>query len=218
MRVGLVTPCVQSSVRPTPGRLEVTVRSSLAVLAVLVFVVLGAGPASAEPPVELSGAITDEVGVLGGDAASVQQSVDELVDARDVTVHAVFVRSFGTADDVDWVAETAALSGLGESDVLLAVAVGDGDYEYGWWIDDESVLRPARVQGVVDGGVVPQLDAGNWAAAVIALADGLQPRGGPASEASSWSAAKTLVVVGCAAGVLVAGHLLSRRRRPVGSP
>ena len=105
--------------------------------------VLGGGQASAEPPVQISDHLTDDAAVLGDGAAAVREALESQAANSDVTLHAVFVSSFDTQGDADWLEQTAQRSALEASDVLLAVAVGPATYDYGWWMDDSSPLSEA---------------------------------------------------------------------------
>lgn len=184
----------------------------------LVLLVFRPAPASAEPPLEVTGQITDEIGALGSGAASAWASVEELSAEDQLGLHAVFVSSFDSADAGEWAEDTARLSELGESDILLAVAVGHESYEYGWWIDESFPLSGADVESAISGEVAPQLEAGNWSGAVVALSEQLQSlaatHADDASQTPPWSANKTLLVAGIIGAVLLAAHLLSRRRSP----
>jgi uncharacterized membrane protein YgcG len=186
------------------------------VLATLVLVLLVHGPASAVPPLEVSDQITDEVAALGTGAAAAQEAVDELAADDDVNIYAAFVPSFDGADVDDWAQRTALLSELDESDILLAVAVSEETYEYGWWVDRSFTLSVVDVENVISDDVEPQLDAGDWSGAVVALSEQLGSLVNEKEDASEsqWSATTTLLVVGGVAAVLLGAHLLSRRRTP----
>ena len=194
-------------------------RSRAVLLIAALLVLLGAGPASAAEPLELSDRVTDEAGVLGDGESAVRAAVDELAADSDIDLYAVLVSSFDTAAGTDWVEETAASSALEGNDVLVAVSVDDGDYDYGWWVDESFPLAEDDVQSVLDSELVPRLEAGDWGGGVIGVAGALAPLadGAAADEtsdegSSTWSATTTVLVVAGVAAVLVAGHLLSRRR------
>ncbi|SNS38347.1 Uncharacterized membrane protein YgcG, contains a TPM-fold domain [Geodermatophilus saharensis] len=195
-------------------------RRPVVVVGVAALLSLVAGPAAAEPPLEVTDRVTDEVAALGAGAEAARTAVADLAAEADLGVHAVFVSSFDSADPGTWAEDTAQLSGLGESDLLLAVAVGQETYEYGWWVDDSFPLSQVDVEGVVADDVQPRLDAGDWSGAVVTLSEGLGALAGPAEEDEAagpqWSATRTLAVVGGVAAVLLAAHLLSRRRSSTG--
>lgn len=211
------------------GRLVVVVGALLSVLLVH-------GSASAEPPLEVTGQITDEVGALGTGAAPAREAVEELAAEQDVGLYTVFVSSFDSIDAGAWAEATAELSELDESDLLLAVAVGEDTYEYGWWVDESSPLSVVDIEDAMSDAVRPHLEADQWSGAVVTLSEQLRSLAAPAAEvepaaedesaaedasaaaeASSggqWSATTTLLVVGGVVLVLLVAHLLSRRRPP----
>jgi uncharacterized membrane protein YgcG len=206
---------------------EVTVRSPLAVLAVLAFVLLSGGPASAAPPREVTQQLTDDSVVLGADGrATIREAVDELAADSGIELYTVIVSTFDSVPPDEWVAQTADLSGLEGSDVLFAVAVGQETYEYSWWVDEAFPLLEVDVENAIGTEVEPALETGDWAGAVSTLAGRLGSLAGadgsaetpeaadaaPAAEGRAWSATTTVLVVGGLAVVLLVAHLLSRRR------
>ena len=186
------------------------------VLATLVLVLLVHGPASAVPPLEVPGQITDEAAALGTGAAAAREAVDELAADDDVNLYAAFVPSFDGADADDWAQRTALLSELDESDILLAVALSEETYEYGWWVNESFPLSEVDVENVISDDVAPRMEAGDWSGAVVTLSEQLGSLVNEEEEASDsqWSATTTLLVVGGVAVVLLGAHLLSRRRTP----
>lgn len=213
-------PCVESA--PAWHELgspwEVSLRRSVVVLGALALLSV-AGPASAEPPVEMTEQITDRVGALGSGAPAAEQAVADLAAEDDLALHAAFVSSFGSTPSGDWVEETAQLSELGGSAILLAVAVGaDGTYQYSWWADETFPLAEEDVEAVMTREVEPRLEAGDRSGAVVALATQLRSLAEPgaaedaAAQAAPWSATTIILIVGGVAVVLLAAHLLSRRK------
>ncbi len=195
-------------------------RRLLVVLGALALTLLTSGPASAAPPLGVSGPITDEVAALGAGTADARSAVEALAAEDGLGLHAVFVSGFDAMDAGDWAESTAQLSGLEETDMLLAVSVGEGTYEYGWWVDESFPLIEVEVEEVVSTQVEPRLEGGDWSGAVVTLADQLRALAVAEEEAAQepqWSATQTLLVVGGIAVVLVAAHLLSRRRSSTGS-
>ena len=191
-------------------------RRPVTVLGALALVLAGAGTASAEPPLEVTGQITDQAGVLGTGKPAAERAVADLAAEDDLDLYAVFVSSFDNADPGEWAQDTAQLSGLDENDVLLAVAVGDATYEYGYWVDEDFPLSEVDLERAVTGEVDPRLAAGDRSGAVRALAVQLQELTAAeeeaAREAAPWPASTIILVIGGVAVVLVAAHLLSRRR------
>jgi hypothetical protein len=98
---------------------------------------LAAGPASSVPaadPVDLGGAyVLDRAGVLHGDTTAVREAIDRLFDERGTQLFVVYVDEFsGTSSDQDWANETAIRSGLGDRDILLAIATDERVYARRW--------------------------------------------------------------------------------------
>ncbi len=191
-------------------------RRLVTVLGALALALSAAGTASAEPPTEVTDQITDQAGVLGTGAAAAEQAVADLAAEDDLGLYAVFVSSFDGADPAEWARDTARLSDLDETDVLLAVAQGDATYEYSWWVDEDFPLSEVDLERALTSEVEPRLTAGDRSGAVVALASQLQDlvatEEETARQADPWSATTIMVVIGGVAVVLLAAHLLSRRR------
>ncbi len=185
------------AVGPVAAALLVAVLA--AVLAVLV-----APPAAAQPPARLADQLTDDAGVLDAAGRSaIAQAQQQLRDAGGTQLFVVFVPGFDGRSGSDWAAGTAAASGLGGGDVLLAVAVQDR--AYGVDVPQDFRLDAAAIDALVAQDVEPRLADGDWAGAAVAFADGLAPGSPP------WAA------IGSGAVLLAAGAggyaLLRRRRR-----
>jgi TPM domain len=182
------------------------VRRLSVLIGVLVLLVLGAGGASADPPLRLDGRVTDRAGVLGpGGIAEVEVAIEQLRAESGVDLFVVFVESFDGAGGQEWADETAARSQLGDEDALLAVAVGDR--AYGVSVAEGFPISESRVDEVRTEDVEPRLAGGAWAGAAVAMADGLRTGGGGSG------AVLGLVVVGGAAAIGVGAYVLTRRRR-----
>ncbi|MFE7759603.1 TPM domain-containing protein [Streptomyces sp. NPDC057429] len=160
--------CRTRTFRPsTPGR------ALLAALAVLCWIALPAAPdARAEDPVVLSrdGQITDKVGALGDREPQTEAALDRLFEERRVQLFVAYVRDFSGRDAQTWTDETANRNGLGQEDVLLAVATHDRQYAYA--VDRGSRLTDAQLQEVADTAIEPALRENDWAGAAIGAADG----------------------------------------------
>ncbi len=149
-------------------------RSILAVTALSAGLLAGvAGPAAAVPPIDLAGAyVLDETGVLDGQVASVEQAIDRLFEASGAALYVVVVDRFeGSLDGLAWADETAALSGLGDRDALLAIAVGDREYASS--IGSGFPATDAQLAAAETDALVPELRDDNWAEGIIAYADSL---------------------------------------------
>jgi hypothetical protein len=163
--------------------------------------------ATAEPPFRLPAQVTDNAGALSGsERAQVQSALDTLYDDKRVQLFVVFVDSFDGAGGQNWAENTRQLSGFGDDDALLAVAIVDREFEF--QVPDAAAGGVAgRADDVRRDIIEPALRNDDWAQAAIGAADGLN-----ASEAAtSWTG--ILIVLGLLV-VLTLGLLVwSRRRR-----
>ncbi|HWU05500.1 MAG TPA: TPM domain-containing protein, partial [Streptomyces sp.] len=159
--------------RTGKSRPSIPGRVLLAALTAVCWIALAGGPgARAEDPVPLSrdGQITDRVGALGGRESQVEAALDRLFEERQVQLFVVYVRDFSGRDARTWTDETANRNGLGQEDVLLAVATHDRQYAYS--VDQGSRLTDAQLQDVANTAVEPALRQNDWAGAAIGAADG----------------------------------------------
>ena len=189
-------------------------RRLTAVLAPLAAVVLlGAGPALAEPPFDVPEQVTDRAGVLVGDESAVEEAVADLQAEEQVQLFVVYVDSFDGVDPDAWVEETAELSGFGGNDVLFAVAVEDRLYEFS--VAQDFPLSNEEIQQLIASDVEPELTAGDFDGAAVAFAEGLGSGGGDGGGGGLG----TVAVVGGIAAVAGGAYLVTRsRRRPQGPP
>lgn len=143
-----------------------------AVAAGLLLSVSPLAPAAAAPPLDLEGAyVLDETGVLDGETARVEQSLDALFDAGGAQVFVVVVDTFDAAlDGLAWADETAALSGLGDRDGLLAIAVESREFA-----TSIGVSFPASDSDLTaaEDALISELRDDRWADGIIAYADTL---------------------------------------------
>lgn len=128
--------------RPRSGpRSRIFVRAGLALAAALLALggwgVAQAPPARAEDPVTLSrqGQITDRVGALGNRQAAVAAALDELYADRRIQLFVAYVDDFSGRSAQSWADATAQKNGLGQDDLLLAVATGARQYAYSADVD-----------------------------------------------------------------------------------
>ncbi|MFB4422172.1 TPM domain-containing protein [Streptomyces sp. QL37] len=212
------------------SRLSIPGRVLVAALAAVLWTTLPGTPgARAEDPVTLSreGQITDRVDALGDRERQVEASLDRLFEEQRVQLFVAYVRDFSGRDAQTWTDETANRNGLGQEDVLLAVATHDRRYAYS--VDQGSRLTDAQLQDVANTAIEPALRQNDWAGAAIGAADGYAAvlGGGPVptpaitpgtadpgSDSDSGASANLIVpvavlVVVCA----VAAFALTRRRR-----
>ncbi|MEV0006823.1 TPM domain-containing protein [Streptomyces sp. NPDC047973] len=152
---------------PIPGRVLV------AALAALFWIAPAGGRAAlAENPVPLSrdGQVTDRVDALGDREAQVGEALDRLYEEHRVQLFVVYVRDFSGRSAQTWADETANRNGLGQEDVLLAVATHDRQYAYS--VDRGSRLTDAQLLDVANTAIEPALRQNDWAGAAIGAADG----------------------------------------------
>lgn len=178
-----------------------------AVLVLLGLALFGFGgtAAQADPPIDVTGEITDTAGVLSSsDEAKVQNAVDEYQDATGFQLFVVYVKSFDGLSGRDWAHETAIKSGLGTTETLLAIATDDR--RYGTSIPGDHPISDSDFNRVEADKIEPALNEDDWAGAAIAAAEGYTD----AAEGSGlpWGA----ILIGGAA-VAGGGALLVRRMR-----
>ncbi|MFE9724509.1 TPM domain-containing protein [Streptomyces sp. NPDC005794] len=128
--------------------------------------------ARADDPVDLSrqGQITDRAGALGSRTGQVEDALDRLFEERRVQLFVVYVRDFSGRDTQTWADGTANRNGLGQEDVLLAVATHDRQYAYS--VDQGARLTDAQLQDVANTAIEPALRQNDWAGAAIGAANG----------------------------------------------
>lgn len=192
------------------------------------------GAALAAPPLSLDpGLVTDDAGVLGSDTEAMDEALERLESEHGVQLFVVFVRSFDGMDSNDWADETASINGLGVKDVLIAVAVADG--QYAWSVDSDFPLTDSQLAAIASDDIEPKLRDEEWAGAVTAAADGFRTTldeaadegaGASTSNGSGGSSPWACLIPGglLAAGGGVAAFFASRRKKrgggtgPAGEP
>lgn len=94
------------------------------------FLLAGAGPAFAEHPVSLDGGyVIDSVDAVGGDGPRIISALDSLYDTTGIQLFVVYVDEFTNPGlPLEWADTTAAINGLGDEDLLLAVAISQRQY------------------------------------------------------------------------------------------
>lgn len=159
-------------------------------------------PASAEKPIDVTGQITDEAGVLGAEQAEVRQALDRFFDRTGLQLFVVYVPTFDDLTGEEWAAQASEKSGLGKGDVLLAVATKDRAYGYD---SDDETFTDDELQEVDRTRILPQLREDDYAGAAIEAADGF----GDAAEDEFPVGLVALIGV----VVLLVGALVVRRIR-----
>ncbi|MBH0025180.1 TPM domain-containing protein [Salinibacterium sp. SWN248] len=133
---------------------------------------LTATPALADDPVSLDGAyVVDSAGVLAGDSGDVTDALDLLYDRAGIQLFVVYVDEFtNPSSPIDWADATAEANGLGDDDLLLAVAVSQRQYALS--VSADAPLTDVQLDAA-EAAIESQLRDDNWGQAAIAGADSL---------------------------------------------
>jgi hypothetical protein len=147
-------------------------------VAVLGTAIALAAPAAAvaEPPVDLGGAyVFDSIGAVKGQEAEITNALERLAADTDVQLFVVYVDSFdGVSSGQSWADATAERNGLGNNDVLMAVAVDDRNYQLSY--PNQFELSDTKTGQIESELIEPRLTKNDWAGAAIAAADGLREK------------------------------------------
>jgi uncharacterized membrane protein YgcG len=143
------------------------------VLAVLTVGVLLAPTAIGQPPFRLPSYVNDGANALSGSQFSdVQQAVDRLYNDRRIRLWVVYVDTFSGQDAVSWTEATMRASDINANeDAVLAVATGDRAYT----LHVPDSVSTSTADDLRRNKIEPALRQGDWAAAAIAAAEGLNP-------------------------------------------
>ncbi|MGK5728207.1 TPM domain-containing protein [Streptomyces sp. URMC 124] len=126
----------------------------------------------ADTPLDLDagGRITDTVGALGRRRAQVTTALERLRTTHRVQLYVTYVRDFSGRSARAWADATADRNGLGEHEVLLAVATHGQQYAVS--ADKRSGFRADQLKAVADTAIAPAVAQHDWAGAAIGAADG----------------------------------------------
>ncbi|MFC1415098.1 TPM domain-containing protein [Streptacidiphilus cavernicola] len=154
-------------------RLSAVTTAITTVLGVLVLLVLP-GSARADGPITLdrTGQITDKVGALGQRRPEVATALRNLDTSRHLQLFVAYVNGFSGQSASAWAHATAQRNGLGQDDLLLAVATHDRQYAVS--ADNDSGLTQSQINQVNTLAIEPALRQNDWAGAAIGAADGYQ--------------------------------------------
>jgi hypothetical protein len=145
-----------------------------ATLALAAAMILLTSPAArADDPVDLDGAyVLDRAQVVTGETARIQTALDSLYERARIQLIVVYVDTFDNpSDPVEWADTTAIANGLGEDDLLLAVAVDDRQYALS--IGPGFTLTDAQLDDA-ELAIEERLRDNRWADAAIAGAQSLE--------------------------------------------
>ncbi|MET9853551.1 TPM domain-containing protein [Streptomyces sp. NPDC006450] len=212
------------------------VRTGLALAAALLaltgWATATAPAARADDPVTLSqqGQITDRVGALGDRTAEVTAALDKLYADRKIQLFVTYVRDFSDRSAQSWADATAQKNGLGQNDVLLAIATGARQYAYS--ADVDSGFTKEQLAEVAQTAIEPALKQNDWAGAAIGAANGYDavlggrpvpapvivpgeadPGGAAASGGESGAGDFVLPVVAVGAAGALGAYAYTRRKR-----
>ncbi|MGW2600090.1 TPM domain-containing protein [Streptomyces klenkii] len=192
----------------------------------------------ADTPLDLDagGRITDTVGALGQRRGQVTTAIERLRTTHRVQLYVTYVRDFSGRSGRGWADATADRNGLGEHDVLLAVATHGRQYAVS--ADKRSGFRADQLKAVAATAIAPAVAQHDWAGAAIGAADGYsavlqgQPVRPPAITPGSPDPGGEGLVPGhrrvwapvamggalCLLGLYLCARRASRRRRAAQAP
>jgi uncharacterized membrane protein YgcG len=184
------------------------------VLAGLAAAVLVAPRAVADPPLRLPDYVTDKAGVLTqGQRVQVETAVNDLYNSRRIRLWVVYVDDFSGQDPGSWAQTTYRTSNLGAYDAILAVATVDRAYAFEVPTTVKNVSQ-SQVDNLRRNEVEPALRRGDWSAAAVAAANGLNTSGSTGAKVSLSTVLVPIgVVVFLLAGLLLVMQWRRRRRR-----
>jgi uncharacterized membrane protein YgcG len=184
------------------------------VLAGLAAAVLVAPRAVADPPLRLPDYVTDKAGVLTqGQRVQVENAVNDLYNSRRIRLWVVYVDDFSGQDPGSWAQTTYRTSNLGAYDAILAVATVDRAYAFEVPTTVKNVSQ-SQVDNLRRNEVEPALRRGDWSAAAVAAANGLNTSGSTGAKVSLSTVLVPIgVVVFLLAGLLLVMQWRRRRRR-----
>lgn len=189
---------------------------ALALLTALLTAMVGglglllAPQARADAPMFVPDPLTDltTAQVLESGASDATAAIAKVQDEGKYRLWAVYVDSFDGTSGYDWSDESAAMSSLSTSDVLIAVAVEDR--AYGLWAGDDisDSLYDQIEDNVIDALTAAADDGAPWSDAIVAAADTLTGSGG-SGGASGWI---VLGVVGVGAAGVTAWAVTRKKK------
>ncbi|MGO1317217.1 MAG: TPM domain-containing protein [Cellulomonadaceae bacterium] len=203
------------SARPTAALM------ALAVAFAFLMTMLAAGPARAESPQDLSGAVTDTAGVLSSsEAQEITAAAAQLESEYGYSFVVVYVEDFGGMSKTDWADQTWDETGMDSDDILMSVAVQDLDSDLivgtGVNVSDAQVDR-------ISSDAVSALDSGEYAQAALGAISNVQTMAGGSTSSTSVSAPSLVnpVPIFLVAGVIIVAIsglvvFMRTRKRPAG--
>ncbi|WP_375002840.1 TPM domain-containing protein [Aeromicrobium sp. CTD01-1L150] len=161
-------------------------------------------PSVAEEPLDVTGPVTDEAGVLSdADHQRIDEALKTFYDDTQRQLFVVYVDSFEGTTGAEWAEHTALESGLGSADLLVAVATQQR--AYGFSVPDD--ISETDLERVDQDHVLPALRRSAWADAAVAAAEGFT------EVEQGVDVPWRLVAVGGAVVIGIAGFAVLRTRR-----
>src|ERR1700692_1354363 len=143
------------------------------VLTILTAGLLLAPPAGAQPPSKLLDHITDDSGVLtSADRSAVGSAIDRLYQDRHIQLWVIYVDNFNRFKPDNWADKTRSESGMGDHDVLLAIATNTKLYAFSAPPQVQG-LTAAELNSLQSNKIQPAVGAKDWSGAAVAAANGL---------------------------------------------
>lgn len=188
----------------TGSRPIVRLLAALSVLALVIAAALAftAPPAAAVEPRNLADQLTDGANALtAAEEAEVRAALETLQDDTDVQLWVWYTTTTDGQDIVDFAAETADLSSLGGTDLLLVIALDDR--AYGFSSPPGFPLSDPEIEQLLSRELEPGLRAEDYAGAIVATAEALAaelsatapPGDGGSGEGSGSGGIGTLLMV-----------------------
>jgi uncharacterized membrane protein YgcG len=187
-------------------------------LALVALLILATAPAAlAAAP--LQGSITDTTGTLSSaDRDAIRAAQERLRGEDDIPLYVLFTDTTGDQDIAAYARDVVDTEGLGAGDALLTVALQDRTYYL--WVGDAVPLSDAAIDTLLAEALRPGLASGDYAGAVVALADGMRvairgtgatapPTTGPVTPAPVTAAPATAAPGGGSGGTDGAGLSLT---------
>ena len=188
------------------------------VLTIFTAGLLLATPVGAQPPAKLTDHITDTSGVLtDAGRTTIKSAIDRLSRDRRIQLWVVYVDNFNRFKPDNWADKTRSESGMGDSDVLLAVATNTKLYAFVVPPKAQD-LTPAELNSLQTNKIEPAIGAKDWSGAAVAAADGLNKSASAPSQSSSSKPIWLWIAIGVGVLFVIVVILLllrARRRRHV---
>ena len=165
---GSVPPPDCPIIRPTPLILRAVVLATL----VLGLLAVSTVPASAEPPPQLEGPVTDHAGALDGGAGDVEAAIERTLEDHGVQAWVLFVDSTDGQPAPEYASETARINSLGADDALVLVALEDRTDAI-WVAEGLDEISDDEIDAIIADELEPRLRDGDFSAAAIAAVEGL---------------------------------------------